>query len=56
VTRSEEHPKAEFPTAKVYGNTRRSELRLITCTGPADPSGRRSLNNLIVFARRAGNS
>ena len=52
VTRTEEHPKAEFPTEKVYRDTRRAELRLITCSGPADASGRRSLNNLIVFARR----
>jgi sortase (surface protein transpeptidase) len=51
VTRTEEHPKAEFPTARVYGKTRRRELRLVTCSGPADASGRRSLNNLIVFAR-----
>jgi len=52
VTRSEEHPKAQFPTARVYGKTRRRELRLITCSGPADSSGRRSVNNLIVYARR----
>ncbi len=53
VTRIEEHPKAEFPTAKVYKDTRRAELRLITCSGPADASRRRSRNNLIVFARMA---
>lgn len=53
VTRIEEHPKAEFPTEKVYGKTRRRELRLITCSGPPDGSSRRSVNNLIVFARRA---
>ena len=52
VTRTEEHPKAAFPTARVYGKTRRPELRLVTCSGPPDPSGRRSLNNLIVFARQ----
>ncbi len=52
VSRMEEHPKAEFPTEKVYKKTRRAELRLITCSGPADASGRRSLNNLIVFARK----
>lgn len=52
VTRTEEHRKAEFPTAKVYKDTRRAELRLITCSGPVDASRRRSLNNLIVFARR----
>ena len=52
VTRSEQHPKAQFPTSRVYGTTRRSELRLITCTGPADRSGRRALDNLIVYARK----
>lgn len=52
VTRSEDHPKAQFPTARVYGKTRRRELRLITCSGPADSSGRRSVNNLIVYARQ----
>jgi hypothetical protein len=53
VTGSEEHPKARFPTSRVYGKTRRPELRLITCTGPADRSRRRALDNLIVFARKA---
>ena len=52
ATRSERHPKAQFPTERVYGKTRRSELRLITCTGPADASGRRSLDNLIASARK----
>jgi sortase (surface protein transpeptidase) len=51
VTRTEEHPKAQFPTEEVYGKTRRRELRLVTCSGPADASGDRSVNNLIVFAR-----
>ena len=53
VTRIEEHPKSDFPTREVYAKTRRRELRLITCSGPADASGRRSVNNLIVFARQA---
>jgi sortase (surface protein transpeptidase) len=52
VTRTEEHRKTAFPTSRVYGRTRRPELRLVTCSGPPDASGRRSLNNLIVFARR----
>ena len=56
VTRSEQHPKAQFPTKRVYGKTRHRELRLVTCTGPADPSGRRALDNLIVFARKARTS
>jgi sortase (surface protein transpeptidase) len=52
VTRSEHDPKASFPTSRVYGATRRPELRLITCAGPPDASGRRALDNLIVFLRK----
>jgi hypothetical protein len=49
------YPKDAFPTLKVYGNTRRPELRLITCGGSFDSNraagGYRS--NVVVFARRA---
>lgn len=40
--------KAEFPTADVYGNVDRPELRLITCGGPLTEDGYR--DNVIVFA------
>ncbi|MEU8653946.1 class F sortase [Streptomyces sp. NPDC048737] len=40
--------KAEFPTADVYGNVDRPELRLITCGGPVTEDGYR--DNVIVFA------
>ncbi|MFJ4695692.1 class F sortase [Streptomyces sp. NPDC088766] len=40
--------KAEFPTADVYGNVDRPELRLITCGGPVTGDGYR--DNVIVFA------
>lgn len=40
--------KADFPTADVYGNVDRPELRLITCGGPRTGNG--YLDNVIVFA------
>ncbi|WP_245873352.1 class F sortase [Streptomyces phaeoluteigriseus] len=46
--------KKEFPTADVYGNVDRPELRLITCGGPL--TGDEYRDNVIVFAvlTRAG--
>jgi Sortase domain len=43
-------PKAEFPTAQVYGPTPAPELRLITCGGGFDRADRRYLSNVIVSA------
>lgn len=40
--------KKDFPTTKVYGNTRRPELRLITCGG-ALRDGHRP-DNIVVYA------
>ena len=42
--------KAEFPTAAVYGNVDRPELRLITCGGPKDSTGHGYLDNVVVYA------
>lgn len=42
--------KAQFPTSEVYGNVDRPELRLITCGGPRNSSGRGYLDNVLVFA------
>ncbi|MFC1400776.1 MULTISPECIES: class F sortase [Streptacidiphilus] len=42
--------KAEFPTAAVYGNVDRPELRLITCGGPRDSTGHGYLDNVVVYA------
>lgn len=47
------HPKAEFPTDRVYGHVRYAGLRLITCAGPFDSSTGHYRDNLIVFAKRA---
>ncbi len=40
-----------FPTDDVYGETARSELRLITCTGPYDRGIGRYTENRVVFAK-----
>ncbi|MEO8328541.1 MAG: class F sortase [Candidatus Nanopelagicales bacterium] len=47
-------PKSDFPTLKVYGNTSRSELRLITCGGPFDPNRSEGgyTDNVVVFAAK----
>lgn len=50
VSRVEQHPKDEFPTLQVYGNTVGPELRLITCGGEFDRSERSYRHNIIVWA------
>lgn len=47
----ERHPKASFPTEKVYGDTTGPELRLITCGGDFDRSTGNYLDNVIVYAK-----
>ena len=47
------YPKAQFPTAAVYGPTSLPELRLITCTGDFDTAARSYLSNLVVSAHLA---
>lgn len=46
-----EYAKSAFPTALVYGLTRRPELRLVTCGGPFDAQTGHYLDNVVVFAR-----
>ncbi|MFD7323583.1 sortase domain-bontaining protein [Streptomyces sp. NPDC059875] len=53
VTGSESVGKAAFPTARVYGESTRSVLRLITCDGAFDAQGH-PVNNLIVYAALTG--
>lgn len=48
--RTERHPKDEFPTEAVYGDTPDARLRLITCGGSFDQDDRRYLDNIIVYA------
>jgi hypothetical protein len=51
VTRVDRYPKADFPTAEVYGPTPDAELRLITCGGDFDHSRRSYVDNVVVYAR-----
>lgn len=45
------YSKADFPTAKVYGDTKgRAELRLITCGGAFDQSTGHYVDNIVAFA------
>lgn len=50
VQRVEQHPKDDFPTDAVYGDTPGPELRLITCGGVFDRSQRAHRDNVIVYA------
>jgi sortase (surface protein transpeptidase) len=52
VRRVERWPKARFPTARVYGATRRPSLRLVTCGGAFDEASGHYADNTIVFAVR----
>ncbi len=52
--RVERHGKDAFPTEAVYRDTPDSQLRLITCGGDFDDTDRRYLDNIIVYALRAG--
>jgi sortase (surface protein transpeptidase) len=46
----EEYAKAQFPTLRVFGNTDRAELRLITCGGHFDPRKHIYEDNIVVYA------
>lgn len=48
VDRTEIFQKATFPTLAVYGNTDRSEIRLITCGG-YEPSTGEFVENTVVY-------
>jgi hypothetical protein len=45
------YAKQRFPARRVYGPTRRPELRLITCSGQFDYATGHYLDNTVVFAR-----
>lgn len=53
VTSVEVHPRAEFPTDRVYGTGGPPEVRLITCTGLYDARRDGYQDNVVVFARLA---
>jgi hypothetical protein len=50
VTAVERHPKARFPSEKVYGPTPGAELRLITCGGVFDQDRNSYRDNVVVYA------
>jgi Sortase domain len=50
VTRVQEYPKNQFPTAAVYGPIDHAGLRLITCGGVFDSSTHHYRDNVIAFA------
>ncbi|MFE5807201.1 class F sortase [Streptomyces sp. NPDC056491] len=52
VRELEQVDKKEFPTAKVYGNTDRPELRVITCGGDITDGHRP--DNIILYADLVG--
>jgi sortase (surface protein transpeptidase) len=54
IKRIEQHGKDTFPTEAVYGDTPDAQLRLITCGGDFDEDERSYLDNIIVYALRAG--
>ncbi|MGY1813554.1 class F sortase [Blastococcus sp. SYSU D00820] len=54
VDRVERHPKDDFPTIAVYGNTPDPQLRLITCGGDFDPAAGSYEDNVVVFASLVG--
>jgi len=53
VQRTERHPKAHFPTRRVYGATSGPTLRLVTCSGRFDTATGHYTDNTIVFAAGA---
>jgi sortase (surface protein transpeptidase) len=54
VDTTQSFPKAEFPTAAVFGPTPEAELRLVTCAGAFDRARGSYRDNLVVFARLVG--
>lgn len=54
VTAVEDHPKTDFPTTRVWGDTVGPELRLITCGGVFDPNAHSYTGNLVIFAQLKG--
>jgi sortase (surface protein transpeptidase) len=50
VYRAAAYSKNSFPTLEVYGNTKASELRLITCDG-YDPATGEFDDNYVVYAK-----
>lgn len=54
VGRLERHPKTALPTKRIWTTTSKPVLRLMTCDGKFDRTTGHYLDNLIVYAARAG--
>jgi hypothetical protein len=54
VEQARSYPKEGFPTAAVFGPVPEAALRLITCGGAFDRARGSYRDNLVVFARLAG--
>ena len=52
VTATEQTAKTALPTARIWNDTKKPVLRLITCGGAFDYSARSYLDNIIVYADR----
>ena len=52
VYASERVAKNDFPTSRVYGDTRGPELRVLTCGGRFDPVTKHYEDNIVVYARQ----
>ncbi|MFF8012388.1 class F sortase [Streptomyces sp. NPDC007929] len=50
VDASESFEKDDFPSDRVYGDTPKAQVRLITCSGSYDRKARDYTENLVVFA------
>ncbi|MEU0968950.1 class F sortase [Streptomyces sp. NPDC005917] len=50
VDSSDTFAKEDFPSERVYADTRRPEVRLITCAGDYDHNVKDYTENLVVFA------
>jgi sortase (surface protein transpeptidase) len=46
-----EYDKSDFPTKKVYGNTHRAELRLISCGGKFNSAKHSYVDDIVVYAK-----
>ena len=51
VQRSEQQLKEELPAERIWNDTEKVVLRLITCGGDFDPNERSYRSNVIVYAR-----
>jgi hypothetical protein len=54
VERVERQSKRALPTARIWNDTRRPVLRLITCGGSFDRASGHHRDNVIVYAGLAG--